>query len=137
MANDGGDFKVDEVYFKGELKNRHGGVVIVGDYAYGDTDNSGNVWCAEWKTGKVKWKKDARTQGNGSATIVYADGNLYIRYDNGYVALVPASPDGYKETSVFKIPNSSNQSWSHPVVVGGKLYLREKDVVWCYDVTAK
>ena len=137
IANDGSEFKAEEVYFDKQLNNRHGGVVIVGDYAYGDTDNSGKIWCAEWKTGKVKWKKDARTQGNGSAAIVYADGNLYIRYDNGYVALVPATPDGYKETSVFKIPNSSNQSWSHPVVVGGKLYLREKDVVWCYDVTAK
>jgi hypothetical protein len=68
---------------------------------------------------------------------VYADGNLYVRYDNGYVVLVPATPDGYKETSLFKIPNSSSQSWSHPVVIAGKLYLREKDVLWCYDVSAK
>jgi outer membrane protein assembly factor BamB len=137
VTGDGGSFKAEEVYFDKQLNNRHGGVVIVGDYAYGDTDNSGKLWCVEWKTGKVKWKKDERTKGTGSAAIVYADGRLYVRYDNGYVALVEASPDGYKEKGLFKIPNSTNQSWAHPVVSGGKLYLREKDTIWCYDVSAK
>src|SRR5262249_34332447 len=137
IASDGATFKAEEVYFDKQLNNRHGGVIVVGDYAYGDTDNSGKVWCAEWKTGKIKWKMNERIKGEKSAAIVYADGNLYIRYENGYVALVPASPEGYKEMGLFKIPNSSSQSWAHPVVIGGKLYLHEKDVVWCYDVTAK
>ena len=52
-------------------------------------------------------------------------------------AALLATAEGYTETSLFKIPNSSNQSWAHPVVIGGKLYLREKDVLWCYDVSAK
>jgi hypothetical protein len=82
----------------------------------------------------VKWHNGERTQGSGSAAITYADGHLYVRYDNGYVALVDADPKGYKEHGSFKIPNSDSNSWNHPVVAGGRLYLREKDVLWCYDV---
>ena len=48
--------------------------------------------------------------------------------------IVEANESGYKERGSFKIPNGDHNSWSHPVVVGGKLYLREKDVLWCYDV---
>ena len=66
--------------------------------------------------------------------MTYADGNLYIRFDNGIMALVPANPRGYREVSSFKIPGSGASSWAHPVVVGGKLYLREQDTLWCYNV---
>ncbi len=127
-------------YYKSELRNKHGGVVQVGDYLYGDHDDSGSPWCAEWKTGKVvkDWLKDARDkEGKGSASLTYADGHLYVRYNNGFVVLVPATPDGYQEKGIFKIPNSSENSWAHPVVIGGRLYLREKDTLWVYDVKAK
>jgi outer membrane protein assembly factor BamB len=135
-----GKFNVKEEYFSSKLTNKHGGAVQVGDFIYGDRDDSGKPWCVEWKTGKVldDWLKGASgKKGSGSASITYADGNLYIHYDNGYVALVPATPDGYQEKGVFKIPNSSRQSWAHPVVIGGKLYQREQDTLWVYDVMAK
>ena len=122
-----------EVYFKRELTNKHGGLVVVGDYVYGDRDDSGHPFCAEVKSGKVVWKKESGP-GSGSAAVTYADGHLYFRYDNGVMALVEASPEGYKAVSTFKIPNADSHSWAHPVVVGGKMYLREKDAVWCYDV---
>jgi outer membrane protein assembly factor BamB len=135
-----GKFNVKEEYFSTKLTNKHGGAVQVGDYIYGDRDDTGKPWCVEWKTGKVQddWLKGAGgKKGSGSASMTYADGNLYVHYDNGYVALVPATPDGYQEKGVFKIPNSTRQSWAHPVVIGGKLYQREQDILWVYDVTAK
>jgi outer membrane protein assembly factor BamB len=134
LGRDGGGVKEEVVYHSGSLTNKHGGVVLVGEYLYGDTDDSGHPFCAEFLTGKVRWKKEERTRGAGSAAVTFADGHLYFRYDNGWVALVEASPDGYREVSTFKIPNSSNASWPHPVVAGGRLYLREQDVLWCYDV---
>jgi len=137
LSADGSGVKEEEIYFKAELQNRHGGYVVVGPYIFADKDDSGSPFCAEWKTGKILWKKKDRTEGHGNVTLTYADGLLYMRYDNGYMALVEANPKMYKEISGFKIPNSSNNSWSHPVVVGGKLYIREKDVLWCYDVKAK
>jgi outer membrane protein assembly factor BamB len=135
-----GKFASKEEYYSPGLKNKHGGAVQVGDYIYGDLDDSGKPWCVEWKTGKIKedWLKGAGDRkGRGSASLTYADGNLYIHYSNGYVALVPAVPDGYKETGAFKIPSSTKDSWSHPVVIGGRLYLRDHDTLWVYDVKAK
>jgi hypothetical protein len=129
-----------EEYYKPELKNKHGGAVRVGDYIYGNLDDGNDLWCVEWKTGKLVkgWLKDPRDkQGKGSAAMTYADGNLYIQYDNGYVALVPATPDGYQEKGIFKIPGSTEWSWSHPVVIGGRLYVRDHDKLFVYDVKAK
>ncbi|MFL5241061.1 MAG: PQQ-binding-like beta-propeller repeat protein [Gemmataceae bacterium] len=129
--------KAEEVYFKGELTNKHGGVLVVGDYAYGDTDDQGAPFCAEVKTGKVLWKrKHDQGQGRGSASVTYADGRLYFHYQNGVVALVEASPDGYRETGSFKVKTDGN-AWAHPVVAGGRLYLREGDALFCYDVREK
>ncbi len=139
LSSDGGGIKADEVYFKKELSNKHGGVIVVGDYAYCDREDGGGPECIEWMTGKVMWKKEGDVKGGGSASITYADGLLYIHFANGYVALADADPKlkKYTEKSTFKIPNGKDNSWAHPVVVGGKMYLRDKEVLWCYDVSAK
>src|SRR5262249_20933579 len=137
LSKDGDGIKVKEEYFKRALTNKHGGVVKVGDYIFGDTDEQGNPFCAERKTGKGVWTRNKAKEtgkGSGSAAITYADGNLYVRYYNGWVALVPAVSTGYTEKGSFKIPNSDHNSWSHPVVIDGRLYLREKDHLWVYDV---
>jgi outer membrane protein assembly factor BamB len=136
-AGSDGSVKATEVYYSGELKNRHGGVVLIGKHIYGDKDDSGNPWCADFMTGKTvaSWKKQSK--GSGSMSIAYADGFLYCRYQNGIVALVEASPNGYRETGSFKIQNTKGPSWPHPVVVDGKLYLREQDMLWCFNVKGK
>ena len=66
--------------------------------------------------------------------MVYADGNLVFRYQNGTVVLIEASPEGYKEHGSFAIPRVKDPSWSHPVVLDGVLYLREQDNLYAYDV---
>jgi outer membrane protein assembly factor BamB len=134
LSKSGDTFQVKELYFEHELNNRHGGIVHVGPNIYADRDHGGRLFCADFKTGKVQWHNGGKTQGSGSAAVTYADGHLYVRYDNGYVALVDADAKGYKERGSFKIPNSDHDSWNHPVVIGGRLYLREKDTLWCYDV---
>lgn len=138
LAASGDGVKATEEYFERSLNNKHGGVLVVGDHVYGDSDDSGRPYCAEWKAGKQVWKR-GRTggPGEGSASLTYADNSLYIRYSNGWMALAPVTPKGYSEKGSFKIPNSDSNSWAHPVVIGGRLYLREKDVVWCYDVKGK
>jgi outer membrane protein assembly factor BamB len=136
LSSSGGKFDVKEEYWNKALNNKHGGIVMVGDYLYGDTDSNGQPWCAEFKTGTVKWKRDKNSKGGGSASMTYADGKLYIRYSNGWVSLVDPTTS-YQEISTFKVPNGTNDCWAHPVVVGGKMLIREKDIVWCYDVKEK
>jgi outer membrane protein assembly factor BamB len=132
-----GEVEIEEVYpLKAELANKHGGVVLVGDHVYGDSEDSGVPFCAELASGKLLWKK--RGSGKGSAAMVAADGHLYVQFANGKVALVEANPEAYREVSSFQTPGSGERpSWSHPVILDGRLYVREHDVILCYDVRAK
>lgn len=137
IPGENGDITIQEIYpVKSELANKHGGVVVVGDYVYGDSDDSGVPYCAELMTGEVKWKK--RGSGRNSAAFAAADGCLYIRFADGTMVLAKASPEEYTETGSFKVPGSgSRPDWAHPVIVNGRLYLREQDEIHCYDIKAK
>lgn len=134
-ANGGVDIK--EVYgLSPNLANKHGGVVLVGDYLFGDSDSSGKPYCADFMTGEIKWNTK-RGSGTGSAVVIAGGDRLYIRYDSGKMVLAEASPAEYKEVSSFQIPGTGNgerPSWSHPVILEGKLYLREQDKILCYDI---
>jgi outer membrane protein assembly factor BamB len=127
-----GTLSADVAYWNRLMKNHIGGVVLVGDSIYGSSD-PGILVCMDLATGDVKWKD--RSVGKGS--VVAADGMLYVRSEDGKgtVALVEAKPDGYREHGRFDPPDRSRQaSWPPPVVTGGKLYLRDQDVLLCYDV---
>jgi outer membrane protein assembly factor BamB len=130
--------KVEEVYFLpgNVFQNHHGGVVLVNGYIYGGHgQNNGAPTCINFKTGEVAWKKD-HGPGTGSAAVLYADGELYFRYQNGVMALIDATPEGYRERSHFTLPDQSGQpSWPHPVISHGRLYIRDQDTLLCFDVT--
>lgn len=136
VAGENGSVKVEEVYpIKPDLANKHGGVVLVGDLLFADSDDAGVPFCADLMSGEIKWKK--RGSGRGSASVIAADGCLYIRFADGTMALAKAGSEDLVETGSFKIPGSGERpSWSHPVLVDGKLYLREQDRILCYDVRA-
>jgi outer membrane protein assembly factor BamB len=128
-------FKAEEIYSGAQLENHHGGVLLVGDYLY-ELDNKNKLKCAELKTGKVVWE-DASV---GKGAIAYADGNLIVRSEKGQgtIALVEATHEGYKEKGRFDQPDRSKKNaWPHPVIIGGKMYIRDQDVLLCYDLKAK
>lgn len=132
-----GGVNAQEVYFleARTLQNHHGGLVLVGDHIYGGHGhNRGFPIAVELATGKVVWGGDIRNAGTGSAAVVYADGHLYFRYQNGIVLLIEATPQAYREKGSFTIPDVSAPSWPHPVVAGGRLYLREQDTLYAYNV---
>jgi len=132
-----GGVTIEEIYgLNTDLANKHGGIVLVGDHLYGDSDDKGIPFCAELMTGKITWKE--RGSGKNSATVMAADGHVYVRYADGVVALVKADPAGYREVSSFTVPGSGDRpSWAHMVILDGRLYLREGDAIICYDVRAK
>lgn len=131
----GPDNKVETVYENKVMKNHHGGVILVGDYLYGHADAG---WtCQNFKTGEQVWNHREFKKG----AIGYADGMLYcLEEDGGNVALVEASPSGWKEKGRFKLDPQTKiraregRIWTHPVITNGKLYLRDQDLIYCYDV---
>ena len=129
----GGKFSVEQLYENKVMQNHHGGAIKIGDYVYGHSDGRG--WtCQDFKTGEVKWQEKSKL---GKGSLVFADGRFYLRQEDkqGTVALIEASPEGYKELGRFDQPDrSSKNSWPHPVVAGGRLYLRDQDILLCYDV---
>jgi outer membrane protein assembly factor BamB len=135
-------FKVEEIYANKEMVNHHGGVVLVNGYLYGFSDSERGRWlCQDLKSGKAVWSE--KKLGKGSLTC--ADGQLYCFSEKeGTVVLVEASSQGWKENGRFTIPQQSklprpsgqpnSNIWTHPVVANGKLYLRDQDLIFCYDV---
>jgi outer membrane protein assembly factor BamB len=135
----GAKLQADEVYFlpADDMQNHHGGMILLGDYVYcGHGHNNGFPLCIEMMTGKAAWKP-GRGVGTGSAAVAYADGHLYFRYESGEVALIEATPKAYKLKGQFKPDEHHAPNWPHPVIAGGKLYLRDRHVLRCYDIAAK
>ena len=128
LTADKGEVKAEEVYFTREMMNHHGGMVLVDGYLYGFSNAI--LTCIEFNTGKVMWKD--RSVGKGS--ITYADGMLYLLGEKQMVGLAEANPKAYVEKGRFPINDRGCDSWAHPVVIGGKLYIRNQGDLTCYDV---
>ncbi|HZL88120.1 MAG TPA: PQQ-binding-like beta-propeller repeat protein [Pirellulaceae bacterium] len=140
LSKDGSGVKAEEQYFLegNKLQNHHGGMILKDGYVFcGHQHNEGFPICVEMQTGKIAWGGKDRGPGGGSAAVVYADGNFYFRYQDGIMALIEANPQEYKLNGKFKIKTHNDNSWPHPVIAGGKLYLRDQDDLLCYDIKAK
>jgi outer membrane protein assembly factor BamB len=140
IERQGGEFKAEQLYSKKNrrnMQNQHGGVVLVGDHVYGYSDHYGLV-CQEFKTGANAWEEGNKVT-KGSLTC--ADGRLYY-YDEseGNVSLVATNPERFTLEGQFVIPRKTSKSrkgggiWTHPVVANGCLYLRDQELIFCYDI---
>lgn len=121
------------------MQNHHGGVVRIGDYLYGHA-NTGWV-CQSWEDGSSVWRERKALK---KGAVHYADGMLYcLEERSGVVALVEATSEGFKEASRFTLsPQAKNRArrgaiWVHPVVLDGRLFLRDQEYIYCYDVKTK
>jgi outer membrane protein assembly factor BamB len=133
------DNSVSDVWTNTNMINHHGGVILLKDHLYGYSDKAG--WsCLDWKSGEVKWADKSL----GKGAIHCADGMFYLLEESsGVVALVEASSQAWSEASRFKIDPQTTQRkpdgkvWTHPVVSNGRLYLRDQELIHCYEVRAK
>lgn len=122
-------WEANEVYFTQDMNNHHGGMVLLDGHLYG-CDNA-ILRCLDFKTGKTLWKD----RSCGKCSLLYADGMLYCRAEDGLMSLVAATPDGFQLKGRFEqSQRSDRQAWPHPVIAGGRLYLRDQDRLFCYDV---
>jgi outer membrane protein assembly factor BamB len=140
-----GAFAAEAVYDNKNLLNHHGGTLMFDGRIYGFAGGRG--WtCQDARTGEVVWAERGRL---GEGSITYADGRLYCFGEgDGTAVLVEAGPGGWKESGRLTIPKKSPSRargaplercriWTPPVVADGKLFLRDQELLYCYEVKGK
>ncbi len=132
------DGQPKQVYRNMVMKNHHGGVILIGDYLYGFSDGAGWL-CQDWKTGERVWNE---RNALGKGAIGYADGRIYcVDESSGTVVLAEATADGWKEHGRFTLsPQTTRRKpagriWVHPTIANGRLYLRDQEFIYCYDIS--
>ena len=131
-------FKAETVYTNQNMVNQHGGVVLINNHIYGFTDGLG--WtCQDLKSGEIIWRERNREIDKG-AVLAVNDRLLLLNMQTGLLAVVAASTDGWKEFGRMEIPErtklltTDNMVWTHPVIAHGKLYVRDHDLLFCFDL---
>ena len=134
----GNKMNAETVYANKNMENQHGGVVLMNGYIYGYTET--RYWvCQDLKTGEPVWRERKDEIGKGSVLGVN-DRLLLFDMQTGLLAVVAASQDGWKEFGSMKIPERTkistqdNLVWTHPVIANSKLYLRDHDLLFCFDL---
>jgi outer membrane protein assembly factor BamB len=132
LKSSGKGITAEKVWQTELMDDYHGGILLHNGYIYGCGSKGRSWFCIDFLTGKQMW----RTQGNGSLT--FADGMLYLYDEKGTMKLVKATPEKFEKTGEFKVPGGSMGAyWAHPVVCGGRLYLRYADKLFAYNISSK
>ena len=128
LKKDDDKVAADVAWKTNDMVCHHGGYVIHKGYIYGN--HEGGWTCLDLKTGKKKWNEKAV----GKGSLCFADGMLYLfSEDGGKAGLATCSPEGLKVKGKVKV-KGDGPSWAHPVVVGGRLYLRYDNHLYCFSV---
>ena len=139
--DENGGVKATEVWFSRNMENHHGGVLLIDGALYGSNGGNGGGYlvCLDFQTGDVLWnERDADKRRVIKGSVALADGRIYYRTEAGTMLLIEPSRKEYLERGRFEQPDRTSQpAWTHPVLANGKLYVRDQDTLFCYDVKAK
>ena len=125
-----GNIGTETLWESRDLDNHHGGTILLNGYLYGSGHRRGWI-CLDWETGKTMYNEP----GVGKGSLTYADGMLYTLGEGSVMGLVKATPERHELISQFRLPaGGEGPSWAHPVVCGGRLYIRYDDYLYAYDV---
>lgn len=136
-----GGIKADEVWFSKNMENHHGGVLLIDGCLYGSNGGNGGGYlvCLDFQTGEVLWnERDPGKRRVPKGSVALADGRIYYRTENGPILLIEPNRKEYIERGRFDQPDRSDKpAWPHPVIANGKLYIRDQDILLCYNVKAR
>ena len=136
-----GEIKAEEVYFTNKMQNHHGGMIVVDGALYGANggNEGGYLVCLDFKTGNILWNEgDSGKRRVPKGSIAMADGMFYYRTEKGTLLLIEPNSKEYTERGRFEQPDRTNlPAWAHPVVANGKLYVRDQETLYCYNIKAK
>ncbi len=141
VKKENGEFAAEEVWFSKSMENHHGGVILHDGALFGANGGNGGGYlaCLDFKTGEVLWnERDADKRRVTKGSVAFADGRIYYRTEEGPIVLIEPSRKEYLERGRFDQPDRTDKpAWAHPVIANGKLYIRDQDTLFCYDVKAK
>jgi outer membrane protein assembly factor BamB len=130
LSTSDGKVSAQEAWTTKDMVCHHGGYIVHEGHLYGN--HNGGWSCLELKTGQKKWHEKAV----GKGSLCFADGMLYLFGERGgKAALATCSPEGMEIKGKVTVEGTGT-SWAHPVVIGGRLYLRYADNLYCFDVKA-
>jgi len=136
-----GEVVASEVWFSKSMENHHGGVILHDGALFGANGGNGGGYpvCLDFKTGDVLWnERDSDKRRVTKGSVAFADGRIYYRTEAGPIILIEPSLKEYLERGRFDQPErTAKPAWAHPVIANGKLYIRDQDTLFCYDVKAK
>jgi outer membrane protein assembly factor BamB len=136
-----GEVKAEEVWSSRQIENHHGGVILHDGTLFGSNGGNGGGYlaCLDFKTGEVLWnEKDSDKRRVTKGSVAFADGRIYYRTEEGPIVLIEPSRKEYVERGRFDQPDRTDKpAWAHPVIANGKLYIRDQDTLFCYDIKTK
>jgi alcohol dehydrogenase (cytochrome c) len=135
-----GTIEATELYFTNRMQNHHGGIILLDGCLYGANggNGGGNLICIDFETGDVLWDERRGKQRIPKGSITYADARLYYRTEEGTMLLIEPSREKYIERGRFEQPDRTDvPAWAHPVIANGKMYVRDQDTLFCYDIKTK
>jgi outer membrane protein assembly factor BamB len=148
MTADGQKVTASKAWETKDADCHHGGMILHEGYLYGN--NKRGFVCIDFKTGETMWdtKHSDKDKRIPKGSVCWADGMFYVFAEKaGEVLLCDCTPKGFEIKGRFfaegfadpsgwtkELKRTMGPSWAHPVVTGGKLYLRHFDKVYCFDV---
>lgn len=110
----------------------HGGIVRFGDVLYGSWYRREKGWfSADAATGAIRHRLGAPAMGS----MLYADGRLYCLSQEGEAFLLEPTAAGFEFRGRFRLVTGRvNDAWAHPVILGGRLYLRYHERLESFDI---
>ena len=94
-------------------------------------DVRGYLACLDFQSGELLWRDRKAPKGS----LALADGRLYLRTEDGTILLIEPNRERLVERGRFDQPDRTRSpAWSHPVIANGRLYVRDQETLFCYNV---
>ena len=123
LQRNGLQTKVKELWSSNRLRLHHGNAMRIGDTIYFTSGGKGSqpiLTAVDVRSGKIHWQERSISKAN----FIWADQKLITLDQDGNLMLAHPSPEGFK--IVAKAELLTHLSWTPPVLVGTRLYLRDR-----------
>jgi outer membrane protein assembly factor BamB len=132
ITRDGAAWSLKDVWANANIPMYLSSPVASGDAFFGMTHkNSGQLFCADVRTGKVHWTGKPRL-GQNAALLVTGDA-LLVLTSQARLLVVKLAADSYQELASYKVADTP--TWAHPAVVeGNKILIKDRNnlTLWSF-----